>query len=109
MRVVAVAVHRGHAAIDDVAAMLQEPREILAEDCKRLDPLLFEAFDGVERNQSDQGPNTKWNRRPVWKAQQVVEKPILLVPQRAIAANHLHGRADVDVMLEEFRRQSFVN
>src|SRR5216683_401129 len=91
--VVAVAVHRRHAAIDDLAPVLEKPLEVLAENIERLDPLFLEALDGVERNEAYQRAHAKRNSGAVGESQQIVEKAVLGVPQRLIAADHLHGGA----------------
>ena len=109
VRDAAVVAHRLHALLDDVAAVLHEPFEVFAEDVERLDPLQFQPLDGVERDETDQRADAERNGVAVGEAQQVIEERVRVVPQRRRAANHLHGRADVDVVLEEFRGQPFVN
>ena len=84
--------------------MLEEPLQVLAKNVERLRPFLFEPFDRVERNETDERADAKWNGGAVGKAQEIVEESIFFVPQRAIASHHLHRRADIDVVLEEFRR-----
>src|SRR5204862_224349 len=54
VREVVIVLHRRHALLDDLAAMFEEPVEVLAEGRERLDPLSFQALDGVKRNESDE-------------------------------------------------------
>ena len=109
VRVRVVIVNGRHAALDDLGAMLDEPVHVLPEDGEGLDPLFLETLDRVQRNEPDQRPYPERHTAPVAEPQDVVEEPILGVPEGAVAADHLHRRADVDVVFEEFRGQTFVD
>src|SRR6202040_3231702 len=49
---------------------------------------------------------SKFMKFPIGKAQDIIEEAIVFVPQLIVSAAHfLHGRPDVDKLLEEFRGQ----
>ena len=105
----AVALDRRHAALDDVLTVLQKPFEVRVEFGERLDPVLFQTLDGVERDEADERADAKFPVGAVSVAQNVVEKFVALVPElKVLPAHVLHRRADVCVVLEELRREALV-
>ena len=105
----AVALDRGDAALDDVLPVFQEPFEVRVEFGERLDPVLFESLDGIERDEADERAHAELPVCAVGVAQNVVEKFVALVPElKVLPAHVLHRRADVRVVLEELRREALV-
>ena len=98
------------AVAHDVLAVAYEPFEVAFEIFEGGDPVGLQPLDGVERDDADQRAHAELVELAVRVAQHIIEKLFALVPQAVIApAAPLHRRADVDVMLEEFRRQPFVH
>src|SRR5690349_4619811 len=74
-----------------------------------LNPVLFQTFDCVERYEPDERTDAKLCYIAVREAQNVVEELVLFVPNLYVVLAHLlHRSADIRVVLEELRRQTFV-
>src|SRR6478672_9310617 len=98
------------ASVRQVAAVVYKPEEICAELIEVLYCAKLQFLDGVQGNDSYQGPDAKFIELSVGIAKDVVEKAIVLVPERIFTAAHmLHGRTDVNVMFEELQGGRFVD
>src|ERR1017187_8189455 len=96
---------------DDVLTVIDEPVQISGEFRIRLNPFLFQPLDREKRNQANQRTHPDFLKTTVWITNDVVEKTIFFVPQIMIPMlpHALHGGADIDIVLEELSRQTFVN
>src|ERR1700758_2653771 len=97
------------AAISELLAILDKPKEISLKLLVVLNIVELQCLSSVKRDDSDEGPNTKLVEASVGKTKHIVEKPVVVVPKRIFLAAHvLHGRSNVDVVLEELECEAFV-
>src|SRR5437667_8240825 len=105
----AVHLQGGDAGLDQVAAVLQSPVQILAKIMEGLDPVLLQTLDRKKRDQTDQRADAELMKAAIGIGEHVVEKTVFLIPKLVAAAAAItHGGADVQIVFEEFKGQALI-
>ena len=102
--------HAGHVHLQ-IGAVPDEPFQPLLEGGQPLEHLRFEDGDGEQGNQPHHRADLERQPLPVGQMEHVVKEAVPVVPEMvaALAAGGIHGRGDVEEMLEELRRHFLVD
>jgi CRP-like cAMP-binding protein len=96
--------HAGDVA-GEIAAIVDEPHQAVAEAAERVERLLFERLHGQERNHADERSDAQRRARVIWHVRHVVEEAVLVLPEivalPAVQAAAAHRVRDVQDVLPE--------
>ena len=92
-----------------VRSIFDEPLHAVLEPRQAVHEFGIERLDREQRNQADHRTDLHMCRFPVRQVQHVIEETVLTIPQLDfLAADVVHGAADIDEMFEEFAGHVFV-
>ena len=95
--------------LNHVGLVPDEPDHALLEVLERIDPLLLKALDRVQGHQAHEGSDPEFLEGAIGKAKDVVEEAVRLVEELVVPPAHpLHGRAHIDIVLEELGGEALV-